>query len=51
MFGKDALELVEGKTGFAVKDGKLVMSNVADMHADMMDSANGAADEQAAAAE
>ena len=32
VFGKDALELVEGKTGFAVKRGKLVMSHVDDMH-------------------
>ncbi|MXO89861.1 ribonuclease D [Pontixanthobacter aquaemixtae] len=51
VFGKDALELVEGKTGFAVKDGKLVMSHIDDMHAGMMDAANGAADDQAAAAE
>lgn len=36
VFGKDALELVEGKTGFAVKDGKLVMSNADDMRADII---------------
>jgi ribonuclease D len=27
-FGRDALELVEGKLGFAVRDGKLVMSRI-----------------------
>lgn len=31
VFGKDALELVEGKTAFAVKDGKLIMTHVDDM--------------------
>ncbi len=31
IFGKDALELVEGKTAFAVKDGKLAMTHVDDM--------------------
>ena len=27
-FGRDALELVEGKLGFAVRDGKMVMSRI-----------------------
>ena len=27
-FGQDALELVEGRTGFAVKDGRLVMTKI-----------------------
>lgn len=31
IFGKDALELVEGKTAFAVKDGRLAMTHVDDM--------------------
>ncbi|MFW2830864.1 ribonuclease D [Sphingomonas sp. ID0503] len=29
VFGKDALALVEGRTGFSVKDGRLVMSELA----------------------
>ncbi|WP_115366499.1 ribonuclease D [Alteripontixanthobacter maritimus] len=29
-FGKDALELVEGRTGFAVKDGRLAMTSIGD---------------------
>ena len=41
VFGKDALDLVEGKTGFAVKNGKLVMSSVEDMRADMIEAADG----------
>jgi ribonuclease D len=40
VFGKDALEVVEGKTGFAVKDGKLVMSSAEDMRADMIEAAD-----------
>ena len=31
VFGKDALELVEGRLAFAVKDGKLLMTHVDDM--------------------
>ena len=35
VFGKDALELVEGKLGFAVKNGKLAMTHIDDMQASM----------------
>ncbi len=35
VFGKDALELVEGKLAFAVKNGKLVMTHIDDMQASM----------------
>ncbi|MEP3050111.1 MAG: ribonuclease D [Erythrobacter sp.] len=35
VFGRDALELVEGKLGFAVKDGKLAMTHIDDMQASM----------------
>ncbi|MEO9463279.1 MAG: ribonuclease D [Marinomonas sp.] len=35
VFGKDALELVEGKLGFAVKRGKLKMTHIDDMQASM----------------
>ncbi|TWJ09775.1 ribonuclease D [Altererythrobacter ishigakiensis] len=35
VFGKDALELVEGKLAFAVKGGKLTMTHIDDMHAAM----------------
>lgn len=35
VFGKDALQLVEGKTGFAVKNGKLVMTHIDDLQAEM----------------
>ncbi len=31
VFGRDAVDLVEGKTGFAVKDGKLHMAHIDDM--------------------
>jgi ribonuclease D len=31
VFGKDALELVEGRLAFAVKNGKLTMTHVNDM--------------------
>lgn len=40
VFGKDALELVEGRLAFAVKDGKLLMTHVDDVHAGMMDAAH-----------
>jgi len=35
VFGRDALELVEGKLAFAVRDGKLLMTHVDDMQASM----------------
>ena len=35
VFGRDALELVEGKLAFAVKDGKLAMTHVDDMRSSM----------------
>nr|WP_298926989.1 ribonuclease D [uncultured Erythrobacter sp.] len=35
VFGKDALELVEGRLAFAVKDGKLKMTHIDDMQASM----------------
>ena len=35
VFGRDALELVEGKLAFAVKGGKLAMTHVDDMQASM----------------
>ncbi|BDW82191.1 ribonuclease D [Erythrobacter sp. Dej080120_24] len=35
IFGKDALELVEGKLAFAVKGGKLTMTHIDDMQASM----------------
>ena len=35
VFGKDALELVEGRTGFAVKNGKLAMTHIDDLRAEM----------------
>ncbi|XUU59683.1 ribonuclease D [Erythrobacter sp. HA6-11] len=35
VFGKDALELVEGKLAFAVNKGKLVMTHIDDMQASM----------------
>ncbi len=35
VFGRDALELVEGKLAFAVRDGKLVMTHIDDMQASM----------------
>ncbi|WP_379549891.1 ribonuclease D [Qipengyuania sp. DGS5-3] len=41
VFGSDALDLVEGKVAFAVKNGKLLMTNVDDMADDMAD--NGSA--------
>ena len=36
VFGKDALELVEGKLAFAVEHGKLKMTHIDDIHADMV---------------
>jgi ribonuclease D len=33
VFGKDALDLVEGKLGFGVEDGRLVMTRIADVAA------------------
>ena len=38
LFGRDALELVEGKLAFAVKDGKLTMTHIDDMQAAMEES-------------
>ena len=38
VFGKDALELVEGKLAFAVRDGKLNMTHIDDMQAAMEES-------------
>ena len=35
VFGRDALELVEGKLAFAVRDGKLLMTHIDDMQASM----------------
>jgi len=35
VFGRDALELVEGKLAFAVKNGKLAMTHIDDMQASM----------------
>ncbi len=35
VFGKDALELVEGKLAFAVRKGKLAMTHIDDMQASM----------------
>jgi len=37
VFGKDALELVEGKLAFAVKEGRLAMTHVDEIHADMIE--------------
>ncbi len=39
VFGKDALELVEGKLAFGVKDGRLLMTHVDDVHAGMIEAA------------
>ncbi|MFL0356930.1 ribonuclease D [Erythrobacter sp. GH1-10] len=38
VFGKDALELVEGKLAFAVQNGKLKMTHIDDMQASMEES-------------
>lgn len=35
VFGRDALELVEGKLAFAVRGGKLIMTHIDDMQASM----------------
>ena len=37
VFGKDALELVEGRLAFAVKDGRLLMTHVDEVHAGMVE--------------
>jgi len=37
VFGKDALELVEGRLAFAVKDGKLLMTHIDDMESELSD--------------
>ncbi|SMQ73945.1 ribonuclease D [Altererythrobacter xiamenensis] len=42
VFGRDALELVEGKLAFAVKGGKLAMTHVDDMQASMEEALNDA---------
>ncbi|MEL6877034.1 MAG: ribonuclease D [Pseudomonadota bacterium] len=41
VFGKDALELVEGKLGFAVKNGRLAMTHIDDMQASMEEALEG----------
>lgn len=38
VFGRDALQLVEGKLAFAVKGGKLKMTHIDEMHAEMVES-------------
>ncbi len=38
VFGRDALELVEGKLAFAVKNGKLTMTHIDEMQASMEES-------------
>ncbi|MXP27779.1 ribonuclease D [Porphyrobacter algicida] len=40
VFGRDALDLVEGKLAFAVKDGRLLMTHIDDMEADLRATAN-----------
>ena len=45
VFGKDALELVEGRTGFAVKNGKLAMTHIDAPAADVADEAEARAAE------
>ncbi|MBX7495739.1 ribonuclease D [Qipengyuania sp. 6B39] len=37
VFGKDALELVEGRMAFAVKQGRLLMTHIDDMQAEMVE--------------
>jgi len=37
VFGRDALDLVEGKLAFAVVDGRLKMTHVDELHGDMRD--------------
>ena len=54
VFGKDALELVEGKLAFAVKNGKLHMTHIDDMAGDLAQAqaaSQADAQEQAQAAE
>ena len=40
VFGRDALELVEGKTAFAVRKGRLLMTHIDDLQGDMAEPAN-----------
>lgn len=40
VFGRDALELVEGKLAFAVREGKLAMTHIDDMQASMEEALN-----------
>ena len=49
VFGRDALDLVEGKLAFAVRNGKLHMTHVEDMTSDMAEAHNGSSAMQAAA--
>lgn len=49
VFGRDALELVEGKLAFAVKGGKLAMTHVDDMQASMEEALSDAESEPEAA--
>ncbi len=37
VFGKDALELVEGRMAFAVRDGRLLMTHIDDMQSEMVE--------------
>ena len=39
VFGKDALELVEGKLAFAVEKGRLKMAHIDQVKADMIEAA------------
>ncbi|MCB2088759.1 MAG: ribonuclease D, partial [Sphingomonadaceae bacterium] len=39
VFGKDALELVEGQLAFAVKNGKLTMTHINDMAGELANTA------------
>jgi hypothetical protein len=49
VFGKDALDLVEGKLAFAVVKGRLKMTHVDELHGNMRDANPDAADEAAQA--
>ena len=44
VFGRDALELVEGRLGFTVKNGKLAMTRVEDVPAEETEAAAEAAE-------
>lgn len=46
VFGKDALELVEGRLAFAVRKGKLIMTHVDDMAEQMVGAQSEAASDQ-----